>query len=257
MKKNYFCIITPTYKRANLLRRAVDSVLQQNYSDFEIIVVNDSPDFDYSQFENYINGKEQVKYFKNKENMGANFCRNLALENASKDSNYIVFLDDDDYLNKNTLNKLNNALQKESFAWLLTNRVMTKSNSVQKLTKIKGSKYKYSYFYDYMLLKNISGDATHTIRKDIATRIKFPQKIKNGEEWLYFIQIKSYITYKDIDSTVTDGYLVDGLTEILSGKYKENTRKLWQEIFKNPKLLVNYKILIYMILRTFRNLIKN
>ena len=40
---SFFSIITPTYKRADKLQRAIDSVMSQTSGDFEMIIVNDSP----------------------------------------------------------------------------------------------------------------------------------------------------------------------------------------------------------------------
>ena len=47
-----FTIITPTYNRPDELARAVESVLGQTYQDFQMVIINDSPDYDYTSFEN-------------------------------------------------------------------------------------------------------------------------------------------------------------------------------------------------------------
>ena len=39
-----FSIITPTYKRADTLRRAISSLLSQTHTDWEMVVINDSPE---------------------------------------------------------------------------------------------------------------------------------------------------------------------------------------------------------------------
>ncbi len=252
-----FSIITPTYKRPNELMRAIKSVLEQDYINWEMIIINDSPDFNYSSIENSnILKDERIKYFKNKENMGVNYSRNFALENISPDSDYIIFLDDDDYLNKDAIEKINLELKKENINWLTTNRV---KENLETITNIK-PKYKnkkdFSYFCDYLIFKNISGDATHIIKKDIATKYKFSEKIKNGEEWFFFIQIPFYIIYRNINSTISGGYLEGGLTDELKNKYKKNTKILWKEILNNKKYLFNFKILTIILLRKIKSLIE-
>ena len=93
-----FSIITPTYKRSDKLIRAVKSVQAQTYKDWEMVVVNDSPnDETYIPFASSINDP-RIHYHVNKTNSGVNFTRNFALDRVSADSKWVVFLDDDDYL---------------------------------------------------------------------------------------------------------------------------------------------------------------
>ena len=110
-----YSIVTPTYNRPDKLIRCMESALSQNKInnikenfDFELIVVNDSPVYDYSIFDNYLDKLKsedfenfcKIKYFVNEKNMGVNYSRNYALDYVSKDtlSDYVIFLDDDDWL---------------------------------------------------------------------------------------------------------------------------------------------------------------
>ena len=61
-----FSIITPTHKRAEMLIRAVTSVKNQTYTDWEMIIVNDSPtDSSYTSFTETINDA-RIRYHLNK-----------------------------------------------------------------------------------------------------------------------------------------------------------------------------------------------
>lgn len=241
-----FTIITPTYNRPNNLARAVDSVLSQTYQDFKIIIVNDSPECDYTTFENVYLNNEKVLYFKNEKNMGVNYSRNLALEKA-KDmgSNYVILLDDDDWLYPDALENINKILEVEKCEWLVTNRTAGDTN----LTKVKKVKERYNYFCDMLMLRNIYGDATHTIKTNTAVKHRFCQHVKNGEELYYFAQLPFDFVYRGINSTDSNGYTADGLTDILKDKYKENTNNLWKE-------KLNWKIFIYLTLRSLKAIIK-
>ncbi|MBD2771530.1 glycosyltransferase [Iningainema tapete] len=93
-------VIIPTYKRANLVSQAIESVLAQTYTDYEIIVVNDgSPD----------RTKEVLAKFEHKiiaihqENQGVSAARNTGIKAAA--GKYIAFLDDDDMWLANKLEK--------------------------------------------------------------------------------------------------------------------------------------------------------
>jgi glycosyltransferase involved in cell wall biosynthesis len=219
-----FSIITPTHKREKELERALMSVLSQDHPDWEMIIINDSPEISYD-FISKIDD-ERIRYFVNDENKGVNFSRNRALSLVSKDSDYVIFLDDDDWLAVGALVKLSNILKKHSHEWMVANRETYEMS----LTQVHKDKIRYTYFYDVLLSKNIQGDMTHIIRRDIAQAAHFPYFVKQGEEWYYFLTLPpGHFAYYNIKITETDGYLPGGLTEVLRDKYKENTSLLMQE----------------------------
>lgn len=89
-------VVIPTYKRYDLLGRAIDSVLNQTYKNLEIIVVDDnhSDSIERKNTEKVMENYPEVIYIKNKQNIGGGKTRNVGIERAT--SKYIVFLDDDD-----------------------------------------------------------------------------------------------------------------------------------------------------------------
>ena len=92
-------VIIPTYGRAQYLGRAIDSVMQQTYQKWELIVVDDNePDSkDRAMTElkmmKYTNDK-RVKYIKHSKNLNGSAARNTGIQASL--GNYIAFLDDDD-----------------------------------------------------------------------------------------------------------------------------------------------------------------
>ena len=99
MSKNLVSVIIPTYKReAEMLRRAVESVLAQTYPDVQIVIIDDSPD-DFAgraAVKEYVEGiaSDAVIFHQNEVNLGGSFARNKGIELATGD--FITFLDDDD-----------------------------------------------------------------------------------------------------------------------------------------------------------------
>jgi glycosyltransferase involved in cell wall biosynthesis len=209
-----FTIITPTYKRAKLLERAVRSLQTQTYSDWHLIVVNDSPeDAEYAAIEEHMKEDSRIVYVKNDSNQGVNYSRNKALDYAKEHfiDSRIMFLDDDDYFAPDCLMKQAELVSRHGeYAWLVTNR----SGS----TRISPDYSAHSYIWEWLITKQIKGDTTHCILfKDVAD-IRFSKKVKQGEEWIYFYQISKKIRYKgknflyhDFDATITDGYATEGL----------------------------------------------
>lgn len=93
-------VIIPTYKRADSLPRAIDSVLQQTYSNVEVIVVDDNdPNTEWrkatSNFMERYATDSRVKYIKHKCNKNGSAARNTGT--AVANGEYLCFLDDDDY----------------------------------------------------------------------------------------------------------------------------------------------------------------
>ena len=86
-------VIIPTYNRAHVLQRSINSVLQQTYENIEIIVVDDCS---VDNTEEVIQGitDKRLKYFKLENNMGACYARNAGAKIA--ETKYIAFQDSDD-----------------------------------------------------------------------------------------------------------------------------------------------------------------
>lgn len=91
-------VVTPTYNRHQYLKKAIDSVLAQTYTDFEMIVVDDNPvgSEERKLTEEVIKGitDPRVHYVQNKKNLGGAGSRNVAIDMAKGE--YVAFLDDDD-----------------------------------------------------------------------------------------------------------------------------------------------------------------
>jgi glycosyltransferase involved in cell wall biosynthesis len=86
-------VIIPTYNRAHLVGRAILSVLQQTYRDFEIIVVDDSSADNTEEVVKSFDD-ERIRYFKRNKNRGGAAARNTGVKLAQ--GKFIAFLDSDD-----------------------------------------------------------------------------------------------------------------------------------------------------------------
>lgn len=85
-------IIIPTYKRFDYLKKAIQSVINQNYNNIEIIVINDHSEDETRKIKEVF---PQIVYIENVSNKGPGYSRKIGLNYSTGD--YIVFLDDDDY----------------------------------------------------------------------------------------------------------------------------------------------------------------
>lgn len=104
-----FSVVIPTYNSAKEVVRTIQSVREQTFKNYEIIVVDDcSTDNTYE-----ILLKEQnIRLIRNSKNIRAGGARNKGIEEAKGE--YIIFLDADDYLaEKETLQKINDVIGNE------------------------------------------------------------------------------------------------------------------------------------------------
>lgn len=100
-------VVIPCYNSADTIGRALNSVLSQTWSKFEIIVVDDcSKDNTVETVESFLN--EKVRLIKLDVNSGGSFARNVGIDHSQGD--YIAFLDADDYWREDKLERQMDAL---------------------------------------------------------------------------------------------------------------------------------------------------
>ena len=86
-------IIMPTYNRERLVLRSIQSILDQTYTNWELIIVDDGSTDSTQQVVQSVND-QRISYIKNQKNMGAALSRNKGVQLANY--NYLAFQDSDD-----------------------------------------------------------------------------------------------------------------------------------------------------------------
>lgn len=106
-----FSIIIPCYNASEHINKCMESLENQTFKDFEIIIIDDkSTDNSYEELNTYIkNSKLSIKLLSNAQNSGAGETRNKGIQTAT--GKYITFLDIDDYIEPNTFEELNNIIE--------------------------------------------------------------------------------------------------------------------------------------------------
>ncbi len=94
-------VIVPVYKAEKYLHECIDSILNQTFTDLELVLIDDgSPDNSGAICDEYAEKDKRIKVF-HQENRGVSAARNLGIDNARGD--YITFVDSDDYIESYTL----------------------------------------------------------------------------------------------------------------------------------------------------------
>ena len=109
-------IITPVYNAEKYLRNTIESVINQNYSNWELIIVDDcSKDSSRLIIEQYMESEKRIRLIALDENRGVTFARNTAIKAAN--GKYIAFLDSDDLWHPNKLSIQLSFMQKNNYVF--------------------------------------------------------------------------------------------------------------------------------------------
>ena len=106
-------VVVPVYKVEKYLARCIESILEQSFADFELILVDDgSPDRCPAICDEYAQKDDRIKVI-HQTNRGLSSARNAGIECASGE--YIAFIDSDDFISKNMFSILmQNALDHQA-----------------------------------------------------------------------------------------------------------------------------------------------
>lgn len=191
-----FSIIIPVYNVEKYIEKCLKSVFDQTYKNYEVIIVNDgSTDGSEKIIKEYIKNKKNVVYIKQK-NQGQSQARNNGVKKATGE--YLLFLDSDDYIDKNLLTKLKNKdsdlIRFQVAEVNETSNTLYHENPIKKTTGIKAFKELSKYHY----VENV---CAYCYNREFYLKNKF--SFKNGllhEDFglIPFIIFKA-ITFESID----------------------------------------------------------
>ena len=245
-------IIMPVYNGEKFISETIKKVSDIDDINFELIVVNDGSTDNTQKILNNI--KNQFDFLKcyEKENEGVSIARNFGIEKSTGE--YIIFLDSDDELTKNSLDILRNNLTNEDILiyGYAVKGSYNRKNDTKILNLFKENKGDKKELLKYILRPNncIYGYAWRAIyKKSLLTenKIEFPKGIKISEDFYFFIKAVSLSSKtKVLDDEIyiyNIGPSSMSIKYIPSLLYDMNTvnKKIKDEIVKEDnELLKNY-----------------
>lgn len=119
MRNKKVSIITPAYNSEDFISETIESVLDQDYENWEHLIVDDcSEDNTHQLIEDYSKQDPRIKVLKTKSNAGPALARNVALEQA--EGRYVAFLDSDDIWLPQKLSTQLNFMVKNNYSFTFT-----------------------------------------------------------------------------------------------------------------------------------------
>lgn len=178
-------VIIPTYNRAAFIEKTVQSVLDQTYKDFEIIVVDDGSTDNTKDVLEQFGAKIKLLEQKNSERAVA---RNNGVKNSSGE--YIAFLDSDDLWFPDKLKKQVEVLDNKQDVILVYGQCLRINSNTEKIKNAKRQREGYSGFiFENLLMRNLVVSPTPLIRRDYFEETTgFTTKYIPYEDWEYWLR---------------------------------------------------------------------
>lgn len=141
-----FSIIVPVYNVEKYIDKCLKSIKDQTYSNYEVIIVNDgSPDNSCEIIDKYCKKDSRFIHYK-KKNGGLSDARNYGVKKAS--GNYLVFVDSDDYISKDLLEKIDLVITKDDNPDLVRYQVTKEDEKTGKRVSFTGNQFTNLSGYD-------------------------------------------------------------------------------------------------------------
>tara|TARA_B100000242_G_scaffold291507_1_gene264949 strand:- start:527 stop:1363 length:837 start_codon:yes stop_codon:yes gene_type:complete len=183
-------VIIVTKNRAEFLRKAINSVINQTYKNIELIVIDDGSQLDNSPIIDQFNLKAlNITYFKNITSKGANYCRNLGFKKSKGD--YVAYLDDDDLWLENKIKKQLEEFRDEEVD------IVTCDFKYKKFFSKYRSNIKNEFKLNYIFKNNYLGGMSGIILRKKSFNIDpFDINLQSCQDWDFWI--KCFLNNKKI-----------------------------------------------------------
>ncbi len=223
-------IVLPVYNAEKYLKRCLDSILNQDYSNIELITIDDgSKDSSWSILSEYQKQYPQNIKLVKQENMGVSKTRNKGISLATGE--YLTFIDNDDFLDKNYISYFVSEIDNQNLDVVIGGykRPNSKGKIVEKvqLKDLEYSKYKivaaWGKIYRTSYIKenkiefldsNIGEDINFTIQAvSLTKKIKITDYV--GYNWFFNESSVSNTAHKSLKNNLQFDYLLNSIYDKL------------------------------------------
>lgn len=232
-------VIIPTYNGARTLGRAISSVLNQTYGDFELIIVDDGSTDGTSAVVNAIHG-DRVKYIRHRVNKGVSAARNTGINEAKGE--LIGFLDSDDEWLPNKLQKQVDKFDSASARVGLVYGSFLIVDDKTKAVILHEKATKTGYVYLDQLKANVVGSATPVVRKECFHKVGlFDEDLRVGEDWDMWLRVAEQYEFDCVPDVIAkyyrSPYQVTGNLTRETDELSKFTEKNRRRLSEHPQIL--------------------
>ncbi|PDY48206.1 glycosyltransferase family 2 protein [Bacillus pseudomycoides] len=188
VEKPLVSVIIPTFNREGIIERAINSVLKQTYSHFELIIVDDaSADHTPEIISKY--SDERLRYIRLEENTKGTKPRNVGIKESKGE--FIAFLDSDDEWLPNKLEKQINYIGEFSDQDILCFTGLIRKNDKQTKLIVNKELLEAEDIIDYIFVRdNVVQTSTYMLSSELAKKILFNPELKKHQDWDFCLRLK-------------------------------------------------------------------
>lgn len=268
-------IVIPIYNAEKYLEQCLNSIKNQTYKNFEVILVNDgSIDNSESICKAFVESDTRFRYYL-KANGGASSARNLGLDNVKGD--FITFIDSDDWIAEKHLELLINSIKKTNSDIVVScykefdNNIDTYYTIVYTkqeknlLNFEKMNRDDFLTIFPKLMSLNVcfNNAVAKLFRKELVNNLRFDTSIKYGEDLDFYFSL--YLNVESISyvDEITYVYRIhgDSTTSNFNQEYAEQELSIFKKMFKKIQEIglptIHYFNKFQKLLKARVNYIKN
>ena len=221
-------VIMPTYERPNLLRYALESLENQTFKKFEVLVINNGPT-KVLEVVNEFSKSLNIKYFDSDIIGSVSHAKNIGLKNSS--GKYIAYLDDDDWYHSDHLKILYSELEKNKNLVVYSDayvELQSESNGIYSTEK-KFIEYSKNFSNNLLLVKDYIFTPCvmhHRICYEIVG--PFDEKLTTDEDMDMWIRMSRLYKFYHIPKVTCS---------VRRLKNNQSLTRDWQKMYNNAKYL--------------------
>lgn len=235
----FFSIVIPTHNRAALISSALDCFINQEFQDFEVIVVDDGGTDNTEEIVALATRRNQMIAYYHKENEERSIARNFGIAKAR--GRYISFLDSDDKVYPNHLKTAFNLLQRSGFPEV----AHLGYEFVDEKGQRRFAQTDFKNFGNRLIRENIAHGNAIFIRRDVLESVSFiPSRFATiSEDWYLWVSLAARYQFV-FDSTVTSS-VVDhsgrSLNNIDPAKLQASTEVIVHHLKADDKFMSAFR----------------
>lgn len=203
-------VIIPTYNRAKILPRAIKSVLNQSFEDFELIVVDDGSTDKTKEIVQTFQKKDlRVKYIWQKNSGAPARPKNRGIREAKGE--YLAFLDDDDEWEKEKLEEQIRLFESQRNLGFVGCDILiiNERGERKELKEYKIPKYSPKIFFERLLERNfLLTSSSIMVKKEIFNEIGFfDENLKVADDWDMWLRISKKFPFDFVSKFLIKYYI--------------------------------------------------
>jgi len=192
-------VVITTKNRINYFKKAINSVLSQTYENIEIIIVVDGSNDGTNDYLKKFLNNQNILIITNETSMGANYCRNLGIKNSKGD--YLAFLDDDDFWDKDKLKKQVELIESDERIGIVSSGfyLVDDNGKIVRVFRRKNEIINSRNSIDRLVFEGnfIGGFSFPLIRSNIVKKynIALDNKVKSSQELIFYLDFLQYVPH--------------------------------------------------------------